>query len=498
MFQDRRKPVIVPLGCLPLLVPLALPNVAGCTAGESSREGTGTIAKEIIGGFPARSSRFDAIGALGFRIGAPPGASAEDPLAQQRHRAYVNPYHAAQAGDTYFPYCSSTLIAPNAVLTAEHCVTPLYGDEEFLIGFDGTQPARSVPIVGAMVENSLSGGFVGLGSDVAVAFLAEEITDIEPIAWGSLVAGDVGSQFVGFGYGVRNNDMDAGQRYLGGLNLRGIGGNHADNLFGGYDGFVEHYPELGFPYPPEDVYPLFALLDEHEASFGHAPGNAQDCFGDSGGPFVRLVGEELTTYGVVSGGVGSLELVCDWGGVASVFGPVAANFINRSLACPMVPDHGRCSGSAVIRCAPPAEGGWTPVETDCSLLGLVCGQDDAGELGCVVDPCEGIPDGGMCAGEVAIRCSGPGEGPRRVIETDCAVLGASCGSDTAGQLTCIGGAGPALSCAGTCGGSVESHGVICYCDSFCQDFGDCCDDYLDHCEPGNGGMSLRRRSELNR
>jgi hypothetical protein len=277
------------------------------------------------------------------------------------------------------------------------------------------------------------------------------------------------------------------------MSLRGIGGNHAENLFGSFEGFLAHYPELGLSFPAEEAYPLFDLLDGHEASFGNAPGNAQDCYGDSGGPIVRMVGGALTTYGVVSGGVGSLELICDWGGVYSVFGPVASEFIERALACPMIPAEGMCVGDTAVRCATPDEGGYRPLETDCSLIGFVCGQDEAGELGCTPDPCEDIPAEGMCDGDVAIRCSEPGEGPRRVIETDCALLGGSCGADEAGELACIGVPTPVLSCADNCGGVLEVGELICFCDDVCEEFGDCCDDFADVCVPGATGFSLPRR-----
>jgi hypothetical protein len=46
-----------------LLMPLAITGIAGCIGGDR----TSGFEEEIIGGFPARSARYNAVGALGFR-----------------------------------------------------------------------------------------------------------------------------------------------------------------------------------------------------------------------------------------------------------------------------------------------------------------------------------------------------------------------------------------------------------------------------------------------
>ena len=46
------------------------------------------------------------------------------------------------------------------------------------------------------------------------------------------------------GYGDRNNDREHGQRYLGAMTLRGIGGNHAENVWGSFEEFLNHVEEL--------------------------------------------------------------------------------------------------------------------------------------------------------------------------------------------------------------------------------------------------------------
>ena len=113
-----------------LLAPLALSSFVGCSDdGDIGPNQVGTTAEEIIGGFPARDERFNAVGALGFRFYVDPDLDPDDPLANYRDRSYIRPSDVARAGETHFPFCTATLIAPNAVLTAEHCVDGLWGDE---------------------------------------------------------------------------------------------------------------------------------------------------------------------------------------------------------------------------------------------------------------------------------------------------------------------------------------------------------------------------------
>lgn len=130
---------------------------------------------------------------------------------------------------------------------------------------------------------------------------------------------------------------------------------------------------------------------------------------------------------MVSGGVSSEKLICDLGGVFSVFGPATRTFIERELACPLIPTAGQCLGDTVSRCATPDEGGYRPLTTDCSQLGLTCGVDETGALGCVEPP-------------------------------------------------------PPLSCEGLCGGfDSNPDGTACYCDATCTELGDCCADFAEAC-----------------
>jgi hypothetical protein len=424
-----------------LLTPLAFSGIAACTGDEPT---IGEDGEEVIGGFPATSSAYAAIGSLGIPLGVPV-PEANQPDAAFRGRSYVaNKTMQLTEGATHFPFCTGTLIAKDVVLTAEHCVVGLQGDEQFLIGFDGTTPERAVTIVGAISEETVPGGIVGFGSDVAVAFLAEPITDIKPLKIGTLAPAQVGKPFVAIGYGMRDNDGTAGQRYLGELKLRGIGGNHALNVWGTFAKYVQHFHELGDlgGLTPEDALPFFELLPEYEASFGNAKNNAQICFGDSGGPITR--GKKLTVYGVASAVVQTTEMICDWGSVHATFGPAALDLIDRGLACKTVGVEATCAGDVVQRCAPPVEGGWKVVKTNCATLGLVCGEGADGAATCLTE--EEIPE----------------------PEPE-----------------------PVGTCEGNCGSaSVDPDGnVLCWCDDACTELGDCCGDFLDFCTPGELGTS---------
>lgn len=191
---------------------------------------------------------------------------------------------------------------------------------------------------------------------------------------------------------------------------------------------------------PEALYAATDLLDGYEAHFGARRGDAQDCYGDSGGPILRSVGGAFTTYGVVAGGIASQNLRCDAGGVVATFGPATLTFIDRELLCPMLPESGKCDGDTVVRCATPDEGGYRPLSTDCADLGLTCGFDAAGAVACVDE-------------------SAPVE----------------------------------MSCAGHCGGAVQNpvDGAFCHCDAYCDAWGDCCSDYTDVCPAAPPPETLR-------
>ncbi len=357
----------------------------------------------LIGNVPVESSALDSIAALSFAFEEADGTVA------------------------YEPFCTATLIGPQAFLTAKHCVDVLYlGGESFVvaIGPDPRAPRRVLRVVDSKRAPGDSGGFVRRGRDVGVVYVAEQVSDLEPVEIASLEARALGSQFATVGYGVLANDYSLGDRRAGAVDLRALEGRLFELVFGSYGAFRDWIDSGGIAGPlpargralggggdpgadpgadpgsappgsdPElegalrDLYDETRLLDGYEGWLGAAPGNTQPCYGDSGGPLVRAEDGRLRVYGVVSGGLSSRDLVCDYGGVYAIFGPEVRAFLDTSKQ-------------------------W-------------------------VDPCGGVSQAGVCEGAVAKRCTRPFvEGPRRLTETSCALLGQRCGRGSDGAAACV-------------------------------------------------------------
>ncbi len=304
----------------------------------------------------------------------------------------------------YSPFCTGTLVGPTAVMTAEHCLTDLeyYYNAEvgFAVGPDAYHPTAVYPIVDWDWESAVPGDYYNLlgdlGSDVGVAHLGKPATGVTPMAIGTLTAADVGKRFTALGYGIQNNYEDHGTRKAGSVTLRGTGGNYADYAFGGLEGFLRVAPTMpaftGLPeYYLVELYDRLNLIPDYQAFFGGKCGDAQPCYGDSGGPIISIRNGVRTVFGNITNGFGSSLLVCDFGVVAAIFGPLTLSYLEESLQwvdpCANVTAQGHCSGDLAIRCTNRLEGERRLSETDCGLLGQTCGVDETGAVACV-DPVE--------------------------------------------------------------------------------------------------------------
>jgi hypothetical protein len=400
---------------------LATSAVFGAAACMDDRAPVSTSGEEIIGGVPANSAKLNGIGALGLSNG----------------------------DGTFRPICTGTLIKPTMVLTAEHCVNFVAdpaAQMAFLIGPDAWHPIRTIPVRGVAWEDTITGGIVGLGVDVAVMHLAQPVTDVPVFPYAQLTASKVGQDFTGIGYGVQDDHQTYGTRRAGSMEMQALGGGLYPAIYGSFQRFLDDDERYGLDHTQPGVLEVFqqawdeTLLLANEGWFGNGCHDAQACNGDSGGPILLAVNGKSTVFGVASWvSYRDENLMCDLGTAYAGLDPVALDFLAYQTKCPLVPRAGTCDGdTTAVRCAPPSEGGYRITRTNCANLGQICGMDPSGEIGCVDDPCEGIPEEGTCAGAVATRCSLPGEGPRHLVTEDCGAFGATCEVGATGP-TCVGG-----------------------------------------------------------
>jgi Trypsin len=197
----------------------------------------------------------------------------------------------------------------------------------------------------------------------------------------SLLESGVG-QFEGSEGGAASGGASAEEPPTAGNGGSGTGGSPSDGGEGGvggggddYDGYLRW------------IYDNVVLDEGYEAVWGGAKGDAQACYGDSGSPIVKVSsGGVITAYGVVSGGVGSTELICDYGGVDATFGPDVKAFLTTAAKwvdpCKGTPVEGVCSGTTAKRCTGLHEGERRLIKFDCSSIAQVCAVQPDGTAGC--------------------------------------------------------------------------------------------------------------------
>lgn len=109
------------------------------------------------------------------------------------------------AADHYF--CSGTLIRPNVVLTAGHCVTPpgVPGHHSMKVTFPGRSVVTSTQQI-VHPQYSPTGTPTG-GIDVALVFLPQPLNDLVPVPLASsLPSSDAEAFAYGYGYDGRAKD----------------------------------------------------------------------------------------------------------------------------------------------------------------------------------------------------------------------------------------------------------------------------------------------------
>jgi hypothetical protein len=361
-------------------------------AGGSVDQRTDSTHDEIIGGVDADSAALDAVGSLAAQVtvaGADGGESSR-----------------------YLVFCSASLIGNATAMTAKHCIRQVQKILDagfkvyFGIGADGRVPKRKIEVLDIAGAPLDKGGWpTDMGSDVGVVHLAEEVRDVALLKFESIDGSPIGTHFVSIGYGQQDIGHTSGTRKAGTETLHGLSGKVFELRFGDFGAFatwadahlrMERGADAGADASISAadrteilhrMYDESTLLPGYQALVGGQPGDAQPCFGDSGGPIVRRVGDDLVGYGVASTILPSDRLQCDYGTVYATFGPATYAFLAQARL-------------------------WS-------------------------DPCAGMPSGGACEGTVAARCMPWSEGPRRVTRIDCAAIGQACGVDDGGNVACV-------------------------------------------------------------
>ncbi len=311
---------------------------ADTAARDDSDEGAVTD-DELIGGTAAKSASYDAVGAFVHTDARQPDAP-----------------------PVFF--CTGTLVAPDVVLTAKHCVTQdATGGSTFLadadhpifftIGPDSSRPRRIIAVKSAKVAPVVDGGYADLGADVAVVFLKERITDITPwkIDGSRLSVAKEGQSYTAIGYGIRDLNGSAGQRKIGRLTLQAASGKPLSRLFKTFEDFqsylrtqegdtwvaaqdarIRKFYNLELLAPKAGDTTTLPAAPGYEAYLGYGPRDVQPCSGDSGGPLVTKVAGSNVIVAVVSASFKGPSQPCSTlGEVYATFGPNVSTFLAASV-----------------------------------------------------------------------------------------------------------------------------------------------------------------------
>jgi V8-like Glu-specific endopeptidase len=339
-------------------------------------------------------------------------------------------------------HCTGTLIAPNTVLTAAHCISETNGLIEFDVGRDTYRTHRDAFFSG--VEWHMHPMYPGYVSEYDIAIVivgGDPIAEgVIPIPFNCETTSLVGRTVQVAGYGLTDPGMS--------------------------DNTIRYWTTLPVTMETEGMY----TTESEETS---------PCFGDSGGPLLYTK-EDGETYvmGVVSGGQGRYDCL---GYDLYPRTDFSCEFIQPYVShepCWGETPAGRCYGDRIVRCE-----GESVVIEDCDESGMSCEQEEGGQARCVPppDPCEGETFTGRCDGNRAVWCAGEtiirrtcaggelcgdaGDGLNRCVE-ECALIGSSGRCDETGSTArwCEDGVLKVRDCRAcdqTCGWVSEAMGYYC-------------------------------------
>jgi hypothetical protein len=349
--------------------------VMACSDAGDARHGDGpTASNDIIGGVDAKGHGLDAVGAI-----------------------------VAADATTTVDFCNGTLIAPKLVLTSKRCaiqydnVTPDGGAPTqvrtvlvekyplyFITGAAIASPSHKVRIESVDVCTTPdTGGMDGFGCNVAVYRLTEAIADITPLPFTDKALGPelVGQRFSTVGYGDISQDLTKqtlGQRHAGTLTLRSVAGAPMKVLFPTEADFVAAWTKAEGQASAQQLSAALAtyyettLQPDLEAWLGGSDGDAQNCLDDQGSPLLAKNAEgKLTVFGIASNSLGGSHTKCiPFGAPYAMLGTAAQALISKNLVdpCDAETAAGRCDGDIAVRCTTPAEGDRRITRSDCSAV----------------------------------------------------------------------------------------------------------------------------------
>jgi hypothetical protein len=285
-------------------------------------EDVSTKKEAILNGAPANEAKLGAVGALVISV---------------------------PEFEIYDVFCSATLIADKAVVTARHCMPMVQDALDFgsgayvAFGPDAFNPTQMVPIeayVTAPPSPTGEGLLMDGGRDVAVAYLSAKPKNIKPAKIGSWHNNMLGQKFEIAGYGVYDTAGSFGQKYAGTVKARAVKGFWYPLLFNGNKAnYLEWYNTDAFTNPtPEEAelwWTSFKLETNYELLAGGLPNESLGCFGDSGGPLLQgSNANNLTTYGVNFATESQFSTICGLGGAYAVFNKTMEKFVEDAVKQP--------------------------------------------------------------------------------------------------------------------------------------------------------------------